>query len=372
MTGAGACIGIASLTWPCRLTLSDSLTLGRGAMFMRVFITGGSGLIGRHLARGLLEAGHQPVILSRHSDVVRRKSEFRHYQVVQGDPTTEGRWQDEIDGCDAVVNLAGHNLFAERWNTEIKRKIRDSRVHGTDHVVAAISRARKKPGVLVQASAIGYYGPHGDEELDETSPSGADFLAVVCREWEQTAEPVTQQGVRLAVVRIGIVLAPGEGALAFMTPIFKLGPGAPIGSGGSFLAKGQQWMSWVHIDDIAGIFQMAVEKAEATGPINGTAPNPVRNAEFSKTLSSVLRKPYTPWRFFLPVGPPDFVIQLMLGEVAGVVTTGQKVLPTRARVLGYHYRFPDLVAALRDVYTPKPVPSPPSQKPVAAGAGSHH
>ena len=348
---------------------------------MRVFITGGSGLIGRHLARGLLEAGHQPVILSRHSDVVRRKPEFRHYQVVQGDPTTEGRWQDEIDGCDAVVNLAGHNLFAERWNTEIKRKIRDSRVHGTDHVVAAISRARKKPGVLVQASAIGYYGPHGDEDLDETSPSGADFLAVVCREWEQTAEPVTQQGVRLAVVRIGIVLAPGEGALAFMTPIFKLGPGAPIGSGGSFLAKGQQWMSWVHIDDIAGIFRMAVEKAEAAGPINGTAPNPVRNAEFSKTLSSVLRKPYktifgevtvTPWRFFLPVGPPDFVIQLMLGEVAGVVTTGQKVLPTRARVLGYHYRFPDLVAALRDVYTPKPVASPPSQKPVAAGAGSHH
>ncbi|MGD0044253.1 MAG: DUF1731 domain-containing protein, partial [Isosphaeraceae bacterium] len=170
-------------------------------------------------------------------------------------------------------------------------------------------------------------------------------------------------------------------------------PGAPIGSGGSFLAKGQQWMSWVHIDDIAGIFQMAVEKAEATGPINGTAPNPVRNAEFSKTLSSVLRKPYTPWRFFLPVGPPDFVIQLMLGEVAGVVTAGQKVLPTRARmlgevagvvtagqkvlptrarILGYHYRFPDLVAALRDVYTPKPVPSPPSQKPVAAGTGSHH
>ena len=339
---------------------------------MRVFITGGSGLIGRHLARGLLEAGHQPVILSRHSDVVRRKPEFRLYQFVQGDTTTEGRWQDEIDGCDAVVNLAGHNLFADRWNTEIKRKIRDSRVHGTDHVVAAVSKARKKPGVLVQASAIGYYGPHGDEELDETSPSGSDFLAVVCREWEQTAEPVTQQGVRFAVVRIGIVLAPGAGALAFMTPIFKLGPGAPIGSGGSFLAKGQQWMSWVHIDDIAGIFQMAVEKAEATGPINGTAPNPVRNAEFSRTLSSVLRKPYTPWRFFLPIGPPDLVIQLLLGEVAGVVTAGQKVLPTRARALGYHYKFPDLAAALRDVYTPKPVPSPPSPKPVAAGAGSQH
>ncbi len=205
----------------------------------------------------------------------------------------------------------------------------------------------------MQASAIGYYGPHGDEELDETSSSGSDFLAVVCREWEHSAEPVTQQGVRLAVVRIGIVLAMAEGALAFMTPIFKFGPGAPIGSGGKLLAKGQQWMSWVHIDDIAGIFKMAVENAEATGPINGTAPIPVRNAEFSKTLSSVLRKPYTPWRFFLPIGPPDFAIQLLLGEVAGVVTAGQKVLPTRARSLGYHYKFPDLTEALRDVYTPK-------------------
>jgi uncharacterized protein len=178
--------------------------------------------------------------------------------------------------------------------------------------------------------------------------------------------------VRLAIVRTGIVLAPGEGALAFMTPIFKLGPGAPIGSGERLLAKGQQWMSWVHIDDIAGIFRLAVEKAEATGPINGTAPDPVRNAEFSKTLSSVLRKSYTPWRFFLPIGPPDLVIQLMLGEVAGVITTGQKVLPTRARALGYLFKFPYLADALRDVYTPKPVPSLPSHKPVAAGAGSHH
>jgi uncharacterized protein (TIGR01777 family) len=224
----------------------------------------------------------------------------------------------------------------------------------------------------VQASAIGYYGPHGDEELDETSPSGSDFLAVVCREWEHSAESVTKQGVRLAVVRTGIVLAMGEGALAFMTPIFKLGPGAPIGSGGNLLARGQQWMSWVHIDDIAGIVKLAVENTDATGPINGTAPNPVRNAEFSKTLSSALRKPYTPWRFFLPIGPPDFAIQLLLGEVAGVVTAGQKVLPTRARALGYHYRFPDLAKALRDVYTPKTVSSPSSQKPVAASAGSHH
>src|SRR3954454_18398114 len=288
---------------------------------MKVFITGGSGLIGRHLARRLLHDGHQPVILSRHSDVVRRKPEFRELQVVQGDPTTEGRWQEAIDGGDAVVNLAGHNLFAERWNVEGKRKIRDSRVYGTERVVAAIKQARTRPQVLVQASAIGFYGPHADEELDESSPSGSDYLAVVCREWEQASEPVAELGARRAVVRVGVVLAPGEGALAFMTPIFTLGPGAPIGSGGKLgPAKGKQWMSWIHIDDIAGLFQFAVENAAATEPINGTAPHSVRNADFSKALSSVLWKPYAPWRLFIPIGPPDAVLKLMLGEVAGVVT----------------------------------------------------
>jgi uncharacterized protein (TIGR01777 family) len=341
-------------------------------MSMRVFITGGSGLIGRHLARGLLDDGHQPVILSRHSDAVRRKPEFREYQVIQGDPTAEGRWQAELDGCDAVVSLAGHNLFAERWNPEIKRKIRDSRVYGTEHVVAAIKQARSRPKVLVQASAIGYYGPHGDEELDETSPSGSDYLAVVCREWEQASEPVADLGVRRAVVRVGIVLAPGEGALAFMTPIFKLAPGAPIGSGKGFLGSGQQWMSWTHVDDIVGIFRLAVENAEASGPINGTAPHPVRNAEFSKTLSSVLWKPYAPWRVFIPFGPPDALLRLGLGEVAHVITTGQKVVPARALALGYRFKYPELADALRDVLTPRPQPAKPAHEAVAAGAGSHH
>jgi uncharacterized protein (TIGR01777 family) len=334
-------------------------------------ITGGSGLIGRRLARGLLDDGHQPVILSRHSDAIRRKPEFRNFQVIHGDPTAEGRWQAEIDGCDAVVNLAGHNLFAERWNSEVKRKIRDSRVYGTEHVVAAIKQARQRPKVLVQASAIGYYGPKKDEDVVETSPSGSDYLAVVCREWEQAAEAVDALGVRRAVVRIGIVLAPGEGALKIMTPIFKLGPGAPIGSGGRLgPAQGQQWMSWVHIDDITGILRMEMENPEATGPINGTAPNPVRNADFSRTLSSVLWKPYTPWRFFIPLGPPDAVLRVMLGEVSGVITAGQKVLPTRAQALGYHFKYPELAGALRDIFTPRPLTA--SSAPVPAAAGTHH
>ena len=339
---------------------------------MRVFITGGSGLIGRRLAQRLHEVGHQAVILSRHSDAVRRKPEFRPFEVVQGDPTTEGRWQSAVDGCDAVVNLAGHNLFANRWNREIKRKIRDSRVYGTEHVVAAIKKASRRPQVLVQASAIGFYGPHGDEELDESSPSGTDFLAVVCREWEEASASVEELGVRRAIVRIGIVLAPGEGALAFMTPIFKLGPGAPIGSSGRLgPATGQQWMSWIHVDDIVGILQLAIENPAAVGPMNGTSPDPVRNAEFSKALSKVLRKPYTPWRFFVPIGPPDAMIQLMLGEVASVITAGQKVMPSKVQSLDYHYKFPGLAGALQDLFTAKPAPEKPKASPVPVGAGSH-
>jgi uncharacterized protein (TIGR01777 family) len=341
---------------------------------MRVLITGGSGLIGRHLARRLLDDGHQPIILSRHSDAVRRKPEFRDYQVIQGDPTTEGRWQSELDGCDAVVNLAGHNLFSERWNGEIKRKIRDSRVYGTEHVAAAIKKARNRPKVLVQGSAIGFYGPHGDEELDEASPSGTDYLAVVCREWEEASEPVLDLGVRRAVIRIGIVLAPGEGALAKMMPFFKLGPGVPIGSGGRFYTHpGQQWMSWIHIDDIVGIFRLAIENPEAMGPINGTAPHPVRNTEFAKTLSGLLWKPYAPWRLYFPwFGPPDAVLRLMMGEVASIITTGQKVLPLRAQALGYQFRFPDLTEALRDLIITRLEPARPAPRPVAAGSGSHH
>jgi uncharacterized protein (TIGR01777 family) len=336
---------------------------------VKVFVTGGSGLIGRHLCRRLAEAGHEPWILSRHSDAVRRKPEFRDFRVIQGDPAKEGRWQEEIDGCDAVVNLAGHNLFAQRWNAEIKRKIRDSRVYGTEHVVAAIRQARNRPQVLVQASAIGFYGPHEDEELDESSPSGTDFLAVTCREWEDASAPVEELGVRRAVVRIGIVLAPGEGALAFMTPIFKLGPGAPVGSGGKLApATGKQWMSWIHIHDIVGIFHLAIEHPDAAGPINGTAPNPVRNAEFSKTLSKVLWRPYAPWRFFIPLGPPDAALRLLLGEVAGVVTAGQKVLPRRALALGYQFQYPTIEEALRNVFTPPPPPKDPSESATATTA----
>ena len=341
---------------------------------MRVFITGGSGLIGRNLARTLLEAGHHPMILSRRADEVRRDPTMWAYQVVPGDPTESGRWQHEVDGCDAVVNLAGHNLFAERWTQAVKAKIRDSRVFAAQHVVEAVRQAQSRPRVVVQGSAIGFYGPRKDEELTEASTPGSDFLARVCRETEEATEPLEGLGVRRAILRTGIVLAHDEGALKIMTPIFKMGPGAPIGSEGRFgWAKGEQWMSWIHIDDVVGIIRLAIENAGAQGTINGTAPHPVQNAEFAKTFSAVLRKKATPWRFYLPVGPPDALLRVALGEVAGVITTGQKVLPARALELGYAFRYPELEGALRELFSKKHREvHAPAHPHAPAGAGAHH
>jgi uncharacterized protein (TIGR01777 family) len=342
---------------------------------MRVFIAGGSGLIGRNLARVLRESGHHPVILSRHADQVRRDPAMWPYQVIPGDPTAPGGWQDEVDGCDAVVNVAGHNIFAERWSTAVKARIRDSRVYAAQQVLAAIRRAQAKPRIYVQGSAVGYYGSRGDEELTEASPPGSDFLARVCRETEEITEPLEAMGVRRALVRTGIVLASHEGALKVMTPIFKAGPGTPIGSGGRFgAAKGQQWMSWIHIDDIVGIFKLALENQGAHGPLNGTSPNPIRNAEFARTFSAVLRKRLTPWRFYLPVGPPDPFLRMVLGEVATVITTGQRVLPAGPLSLGYTFRYPELAGALREIFTRKPgaAEAPTPHDRAKAGAGAHH
>ncbi len=326
---------------------------------MRVFITGGTGMIGRRLVRKLIDRGDTPVILSRKADETRRNPALRGIKVVQGDPLKAGPWQEAVDGSDAVVNLAGQNVFSGRWNAEIKRQIRDSRVYGAEHVVQAIEAARERPKVLVQGSAIGYYGAHGDQDLTESSPSGSDFLAVVCRELEDAARQVEPLGVRLATVRTGVVLAKGEGALAVMAPIFKWGGASPVGDGGHPLrmGKGQQWMSWIHADDILGIFLLALDHPDAQGPINGTAPNPARNVEFSKELAKVLHRP------FLPIGPPDFVLELLLGETAQVVTRGQKVLPARALELGYQFLYPDLPGALKAAFAkgrpePKPTLSP--------------
>lgn len=332
---------------------------------MRVFVTGGTGMIGRRLVAKLKDRGDVPVILSRRSDEARRNPAWRGLSVIQGDPATPGAWQDAVDGCDAVVNLAGQNVFGGRWNAERKRAIRDSRVYAAEQIVAAIARAQQRPTTFVQGSAIGYYGMEGEDEAVETSPSGSDFLAVVCRELEDAARPVEGLGTRLATIRTGIVLDKGEGSLGVMAPIFRWGGAAPVGGDGSLFRPGvgRQWMSWIHIDDIVGLFLLALDRDDARGPINGTAPNPARNVDFSRELAKVLHRP------MLPVGPPDLLLRLLYGEVADVLVRGRKVVPRRAEELGYRFLFPDLAGALADLFARRKETPRASTNPAPAGAG---
>ena len=310
---------------------------------MRIFLTGGTGMIGRRLLSRLKNRGDEVTIVSRASDEVRRLAEYRGVRVIPGNVALPGQWQDEVDGNDAIIHLAGENIFGSRWTSSFRARIRDSRVSGTENLVHAISDSRQRPKVFVQGSAVGFYGAHGDEELIESSESGADFLAVVCRELENAAKPVEGFGVRLATIRTGVVLGRGEGALGVMTPIFRWGGASPLGSGGHPLrpARGLQWLSWIHLDDIVGLFVLGLDHPQASGPMNGTAPEPVRNIDFSRELARALHRP------LLPIGPPDLLLELMLGGVARSVTKGQRVIPAQALALGYHFEHPHLPEAIR-------------------------
>ncbi|HTU19620.1 MAG TPA: TIGR01777 family oxidoreductase [Gemmataceae bacterium] len=305
---------------------------------MRVFITGGTGLVGRRLSKQLHQRGDQIVILSRRAAQARELF-GASAEIVEGDPTRSGDWMTATGDCDAVVHLAGENIFARRWNADFKKLLHDSRILSTQNVVEALRRkpmrADGQAKVLVNASAIGFYGPHGDEELTEDSQPGSDFLAQLCVEWEQAARAAESAGVRVAMVRVGVVLDREGGALAKLLTPFKLGGGGPVGSG-------RQWMSWIHHADLIGLFLLALDNAEAKGPINGTAPNPVTNRDFGKVLGHVLHRPAFVWT-------PALALRILLGEAATLVTTGQRVLPRRALELGYSFQYPTLEAALTQI-----------------------
>jgi uncharacterized protein (TIGR01777 family) len=309
---------------------------------MRVFITGGTGLIGVRLVRALRQRGDEVVVLSRQADAWQRVGP--DVQTVAGDPTEAGPWQDRLAECDAVVNLAGAGIFDKRWNEAYKATIRDSRVRSTENVVAALAkqpaRADGSPKVLVSGSAIGYYGPHGDEELTEDSPPGNDFMARVCVDWEAAARQAESAGVRVALVRTGVVLDKAGGALKQLLTPFRLGAGGPVGSG-------KQYLSWIHHADEVGIILLALDHPEAKGPLNATAPHPVTNKEFGKALGAALGRPA-----FVPT--PAFGLRLLLGEVAEVITTGQRVLPARPPALGYQFRHPEIGPALRQIVRGEP------------------
>jgi uncharacterized protein (TIGR01777 family) len=300
---------------------------------MRVFVTGGTGLIGSRLVKRLRERGDEVRLLTRRPDAVRDR--FAGCALIAGDPMHAGPWMDSLAECDAVISLAGENIFARRWNDDYKRLLIDSRVKTADNVVAALARQPRPGRVLVNASAVGYYGPRGDEEIGEDAPPGNDFLAQICVAWEKSARAAEAAGVRVALARIGVVLDREGGALKPLLTPFKIGAGGPQGSG-------RQWMPWIHHADVVGILLLALDRAEARGPLNTVAPNPVTNKEFAKALGRALHRPA-----FMPL--PGFALHAMLGEVAGVVLTGQRVLPREVLKLGYQFQFPTLDAALADI-----------------------
>jgi uncharacterized protein (TIGR01777 family) len=299
---------------------------------VQLTVTGATGTIGGALVRELRERGDEVTALSRDAD--RASSALGVPAVTWADPRAEAPPLDALRGRDAVVHLLGETV-AQRWSDEARREIRDSRVLSTRRLVAALAELPEgeRPRVLVSQSATGYYGVRGDERLDEQEPPGSDFLAGVVRDWEAEARQAEELGMRVVMTRTGVVLSAGSGALAKMLPFFKLGIGGPV-------AGGRQYVSWVHLDDVVGAMAFCLRSEQAPGPVNLTAPEPVTNRELSRTLGRVLRRPA-----FAPV--PALAVRTLYGEMAMVVTTGQRVIPARLQALGYDFRRPQLEDALR-------------------------
>jgi uncharacterized protein len=302
---------------------------------MRVVVTGATGLISRALIDVLLDRGDEVVALSRDERRARESIGAGAEAHAWPRPTDEPPPEAALAGADAVVNLLGEPV-AQRWTAQSKAAIRNSRVAGTRNLVDGLlaMAPERRPGVLVSQSATGFYGPRDDQPLTEDGPAGHDFLAEVVAAWEHEALRAATE-LRIAITRTGVVLSPEGGALAKMLPFFRLGIGGPV-------AGGRQYVPWIHRDDVVGAMLFCLGSPEASGPVNLTAPDPVTNAVLSHTLGRVLKRPAV-----LPV--PAFALKLLYGDMAEIVTTGQRVLPARLEQLGYPFRYSELEAALRDV-----------------------
>jgi hypothetical protein len=297
---------------------------------MHVFITGSSGFVGSHLVSVLLEKGHRVTGMARHpSSAFPDHPEFRF---VEGDGTEEGKWQEAVREADAVVNLAGVSIF-RRWSEKTKKAIYDSRILTTRNLVAALPE--KKEVILCSTSAVGFYGPRGEEPVDESASAGDDFLAGLSVDWENEALAAEKKGARVVIDRFGIVLGKNGGAFANMLPAFRMFVGGPIGSG-------RQWFPWIHLDDLLSAHLFVLENPDAKGPVNFTAPNPVRNQELADSLGKVLGRP----SFFRV---PGFVLKTAAGEFGEVLLKGQYVVPKRLLDMGFSFRYPELEGALRDL-----------------------
>ncbi len=322
---------------------------------MRVFITGAAGLIGRNLAKALLARGDKVTAVSR--DISRAMSVLgEDVEVVQGNPRHAGEWSRAVDGCGAVVNLAGEPIGGRRWNERIKQEILASRVETTRNVAHAIEEADSPPQVFISTSAAGYYGDVSwDTPVDESSPPGSGFIPNLCREWEAATRLMEGKAVayhtghisppsvgqaatllaRTVILRISIVLDPDGGALEKMLPAFRFGLGGPLGSG-------RQPLPWIHIKDMVGMILWALDNPAVEGVFNACVPEPVTQKEFARTLGQVLHRPA-----FLPL--PGFILRLLFGEGASVLLTGQRMIPKRALEMGYRFKYPRLEEALRDL-----------------------
>jgi uncharacterized protein (TIGR01777 family) len=291
---------------------------------MRVLLSGASGFVGKAVRERLVSRGDHVEPLVRGNPI----------EGVRWDPAS-GRFDAAgAEGADAVVHLAGENVASGRWNAARKQAIYQSRVAGTRLLASGLAGATRRPKVLVGASAIGFYGSRGDEEVTEASPSGTGFLAEVCRDWESAAEPAASAGIRVVHLRIGLVLSPKGGALAQMLPAFRLGLGGKIGDG-------RQWMSWITLHDLVRVIEMTLDDASVRGPLNAVAPEPVRNAEFTDRLASAVARPA-----MLPM--PAFALRLVLGEMADeTLLASNRVVPKALNDRGFTFDHPTLEQAFR-------------------------
>jgi uncharacterized protein len=301
-------------------------------MSMKLVIAGASGFIGSALIQRLSQRSDSLKLLSRKSRSPARGS---NTEWLIWEPGVPGGWEESVDSADGVVNLAGEGIAEKRWTERQKELIRSSRIDSTRALVHAIAKAKAKPKFLINASAVGYYGAREDETLTEESAPGKDYLARVCLAWEEEARKAQDHGVRVALLRTGIVLAKGKGALAKMVPPFKFFVGGPLGSG-------KQWMPWIHIEDEVGLILFLMENANAQGSFNAVAPNPVTMEEFCSVLGKVLNRPA--W-----ASVPASVLTLLLGEMADMVLGGQRALPKAAEKLGYNFKRPTITEALESL-----------------------
>ena len=304
---------------------------------MKIILTGATGFVGHQLVPYLHQAGHQLTLLVRDpakTDRLFPPSAFPNLTAIAYKATESGAWQDQIDGQEAVINLAGEPI-SERWTPPYKQAILTSRKVGTEKLVEAIAKAKDKPQVMISGSAIGYYGTSETKTFSETSNPGHDFLAEVCQAWETAAQPVQDLGVRLVIFRIGIVLGANGGALGKMLPPFKLFAGGPLGSG-------EQWFSWIDRVDLVRLIDFALTETRFQGTYNATAPEPVRMNDFCQTLGQALGRPS-----WLPV--PDLALELLLGEAAKLVLEGQQVLPQKIATTSFDFQYPTLAASLKQI-----------------------